>query len=80
MADELGKEQEHFESQKAEWLKAHEGQWVWIHEAKFTFYPSFEEAVKAAYTAGYDKQPIFVKQVTEKEELPNIAGYYDWAV
>lgn len=69
-----------YTQKKSEWLKNHKDQWVWIRGQKFDFYPSYEAAVEAAYAQGYSDKPTFIKQVTEEDETPAIAGFYSWAV
>lgn len=73
-------EQKLFELNKQEWLRSHPNQWVWIHESSADFFPSYEEAVQAAYSKGYSNKPIFVRQITEKDAQSSIAGIYRWAV
>lgn len=75
-------EQDVFNKHKSEWLADHENEWVWILGEQATFYSSFERAIEAAYSAGFDKQPIFIKQVLETEIPLFIAGLshrFKWA-
>lgn len=73
-------DQEYFEKHKAEWLCTHENEWVWICSGSIEFFSTYEKAVEAAYAKGFDKEPIFIKQVSKTEIKPSVSGVYSWAV
>jgi hypothetical protein len=73
-------EEKLFETNKKEWLKSNLNQWVWIHGSEFEFFPTYDKAVEKAYAQGFDKSPIFVKQIVEREAPTAISGIYRWAV
>lgn len=56
-----------FEKNKAAWLMSRAHKFVWIHDSESEFFDSFEDAVSAAYSRGFEDKPIFVKEILEKE-------------
>jgi len=81
MTEELAKEIEVYERNRDEWIRSHLNEWVWIHpDESFFFFKSYEEAVKKAYSEGFDNEPIFVRQITEIDEEDTIAGFYSNAI
>ena len=71
----MEKEAQIFEKNNEEWIKSHEGQFVWINGEDFEFFDTYEDAVKNAYRCGFESKPIFVRQVGESIE-PFVAGFF----
>ena len=64
----LEAELELFESNRQEWLKEHEGQFVLIKGTDFSFHDTDEEAYEVAVNK-YGNDDIFIRQVFAKDRV-----------
>ena len=55
-----------FESHRSEWLKDHEGQFVLIKEADFSFHNTDEDAYQTAVNQ-YGRTDVFIKQILPED-------------
>jgi translation elongation factor P/translation initiation factor 5A len=57
-----------FESERAAWLREHEGQFVLIKGAEYSFHDTDEEAYQVAVDK-YGNEDVFIKQVLAKDRV-----------
>lgn len=64
----LEKELAFFESNRQEWLKDHDGEFVLIKGEEFAFFDTDDQAYESAI-GKYGNQDIFIKQVLAKDRV-----------
>ena len=57
-----------FETNRSEWLKEHEGQFVLIKGTVYSFHDTDEEAYQVAVDK-YGNEDVFIKQVLAKDRV-----------